>query len=174
MRENTKALAEFEKATLEALDEGAAYVPGFAQVYCEGGAMRQLNHSEPFDRLTVFFKNLSLGKEGELLPEVEEQIRQHILSQVVNPEDCVWTRLLTPRDLQQLFHFPEGNIDHTVLVGGQTYFDRTYSDAPATHFYRFGDLDNVYMCGAGTYPMGSVSGTPGYMCSQELLRQIAG
>ena len=84
----------------------------------------------------------------------------------------MWTRLLTPRDLQQLFHFPGGNIDHTVLVGGQTYFDRTYSDHPTTNFYRFGDLDNIYMCGAGTYPMGSVSRTAGYMCSQERLRRI--
>ncbi len=166
-------LAEFEKATLDVLDAEVAYAPGFAQVYCEGAGMRELGHAEPFDRLTVFFKNLSLGREGQALPEVEEQVRQLILSQVENPKDCVWTRLLTPRDLQQLFHFPGGNIDHTVLVGGQTYFDRTYSDDPATNFYRFGDLENVYMCGAGTYPMGSVSGTPGYMCSQEVLRQIA-
>jgi len=166
-------LAEFEKATLDVLDDDVAYVPGFAQIYCEGAAMRQLNHPESFDRLSVFFKNLSLGKEGQALPEVEEEIRQVVLSQVENPEDCVWTRLLTPRDMQQLFHFPGGNIDHTVLVGGQTYFDRTYSDDPATNFSRFGDLENIYMCGAGTYPMGSVSGTPGYMCSQEVLRRIA-
>lgn len=166
-------LVEFEKATLEVLDAEVAYAPDFAQVYCEGAGMRQLGHAEPFDRLTVFFKNLSLRREGQALPEVEEQVRQLILSQVENPKDCVWTRLLTPRDLQQLFHFPGGNIDHRVLVGGQTYFDRTYSDDPATNFYRLGGLENVYMCGAGTYPMGSVSGTPGYMCSQEVLRQIA-
>lgn len=165
-------LAAFERATLDVLDGDAAYAPGFAQVYCEGGAMRALKHSEPFDRLAVFFKNLPLGEEGEAQPEVEEEIRRLVLSQIENPEDCVWTRLLTPRDLQQLFHFPGGNIDHTVLVGGQTFFDRTYSDDPATSFYRFGNLDNVYMCGAGTYPMGSVSGTPGYMCSQELLRRV--
>lgn len=96
-----------------------------------------------------------------------------ILAQVENPEGCVWTRLLTPRDLQQLFHFPGGNPDHTMLVDGQTFFDRTYADDPATDFYRFGDLDSVYLCGSGTYPCGSVTGTPGYMCSQQLLRQFA-
>lgn len=32
-------------------------------------------------------------------------------------------------------------------------------------------LDNVYLCGSGTYPCGSVTGTPGYMCSQQLLRR---
>ena len=75
-----------------------------------------------------------------------------------------------PRDLQQLFLFPEGNLDHTMLTGGQTYFDRTYSDDPEKSFYRFGGIDNAYLCGSGTYPCGSVTGTPGYMCSQQLLR----
>ena len=51
-------------------------------------------------------------------------------------------------------------------------FDRNYADDPATGFYRFGGLDNVYLCGAGTYPCGSVAGTPGYMCSQQLLRDV--
>ncbi|MCJ8269494.1 MAG: hypothetical protein MJK04_08835, partial [Psychrosphaera sp.] len=58
------------------------------------------------------------------------------------------------------------------LTGGQTYFDRNYADDPATSFYRFGSLDNVYLCGSGTYPCGSVAGTPGYMCSQQLVDNI--
>ena len=128
---------------------------------------------EPFDRLAVFFKNLSLGETGENLPQVEEQVKQKLLAQIENPQDCVWTRLLTPRDLQQLFHFPGGNLDHTMLTGGQTFFDRTYADNPATDFYRFGELENVYLCGSGTYPCGSVTGTPGFMCSQQLLRGMA-
>jgi phytoene dehydrogenase-like protein len=165
-------LSDFENATLGALDDDVPYTPGYAQIYCEGAAMRQLDHEEPFDRLAVFFKNLSLGDSGAALPEVEEQVRQKVLAQIENPQDCVWTRLLTPRDLQQLFHFPGGNLDHTMLVGGQTFFDRTYANDPATDFYRFGDLDNVYLCGSGTYPCGSVAGTPGYMCSQQLLRRF--
>jgi phytoene dehydrogenase-like protein len=167
-------LNDFETATLGALDDDVPYTPGYAQIYCEGAAMRQLEHREPFDRLAVFFKNLSLGENGAALPEVEDEVKQKILGLTENPEDCVWTRLLTPKDLQQLFHFPGGNLDHTMLVGGQTFFDRTYSDNPATDFYRFGDLDNVYLCGSGTYPCGSVTGTPGYMCSQQLLRSIEG
>jgi phytoene dehydrogenase-like protein len=164
------SLDDFEAATLDILDDDVPYAPGYAQIYCEGAAMRQLRHQEPFDRLAVFFKNLSLGESGAALPEVEDQVKQMILAQVENPEDCVWTRLLTPRDLQQLFHFPGGNLDHTMLVGGQTFFDRTYADDPATDFYRFGNLDSVYLCGSGTYPCGSVAGTPGYMCAQQLMR----
>ena len=164
-------LSDYENATLGVLDDNVPYTPGYAQIYCEGAAMRLLNHHETFDRLAVFFKNLSLGATGAALPEVEEQIKQTILAHIDNPQDCVWTRLLTPRDLQQLFHFPGGNLDHTMLVGGQTFFDRTYAEDPATDFYRFGNLDSVYLCGSGTYPCGSVTGTPGYMCSQQLLRR---
>ena len=163
---------EYEEATLKVMDTSVDYVPGYMQIYCEGAAMRQLGHSEPFDRLAVFFKNLSLGKNGAALPEVESNVRDKLLAYVDNPEDCVWTRLLMPKDLQQLFLFPGGNLDHTMLTGGQTFFDRTYSDDPARNFYRFGGLDNVYLCGSGTYPCGSVAGTPGYMCSQQLLRQV--
>jgi len=167
---SVNSLREFEDATLGVLDDNVPYIPGYAQIYCEGSAMRQLDHREPFDRLAVFFKNLSLGETGAALPEVEDQVKQMILTHIDNPQDCVWTRLLTPRDLQQLFHFPGGNLDHTMLVGGQTFFDRNYADDPATDFYRFGKLGNVYMCGSGTYPCGSVTGTPGYMCSQQVLR----
>jgi phytoene dehydrogenase-like protein len=143
---SVNTLDEFEAATLGVLDEDVPYVPGYAQIYCEGAAMRQLAHEEPFDRLAVFFKNLSLGENGAALPDVEAEVREKVLAQ----------------------------IDNTMLVGGQTFFDRNYAADPATDFYRFGELDNVYLCGSGTYPCGSVTGTPGYMCSQQLLRRLSG
>ena len=167
---SVSSLDEYERATLEVMDTDADYVPGYLQVYCEGAAMRQLNHDEPFDRLAVFFKNLKLGRTGAELTAVEHQVRDTVLEYIDNPGDCVWTRLLMPKDLQQLFLFPGGNLDHTMLTGGQTYFDRTYADDPEASFYRFGSLDNAYLCGSGTYPCGSVTGTPGYMCSQNVLR----
>ncbi len=169
---SVSSIDEYEEATLKVLDDSTDYAPGFMQVYCEGAAMRHLNHAEPFDRLAVFFKNLSLGEHGADLSNVETQVREKLFEHIENPQDCVWTRLLTPKDLQQLFHFPGGNLDHTMLTGGQTFFDRTYADDPATSFYRFGSLDNVYLCGSGTYPCGSVTGTAGYMCAQQLLRHI--
>ena len=156
------------------LDDDVAYEPGYLQVYCEGASMRQLGLNESFDQLTVFFKNLSLGDGGADLDDVREQVREKLFQYIQNPADCVWDRLLTPKDLKDIFLFPGGNIDHTLLTGGQTYFDRNYSNQPATNFYRFGDLENVYMCGSGTYPCGSVTGTPGYMCSKELLRGLDG
>ena len=167
---SVSSVEEYERATLKVLDTDVDYVPGYMQVYCEGAAMRQLRHDEPFDRLAVFFKNLSLGRTGTELTRVEHEVRDTLFGYIDNPEDCAWTRLLMPRDLQELFLFPGGNLDHTMLTGGQTYFDRNYADDPAQSFYRFGSLANAYLCGSGTYPCGSVTGTPGYMCSRQLLR----
>lgn len=167
---SVSSIDEYEEATLKVMDTSVDYAPGYMQIYCEGAAMRHLRHKEPFDRLAVFFKNLSLNRTGEELADVERQVRETLFEKIANPEDCVWTRLLMPRDLQQLFLFPGGNLDHTMLTGGQQFADRQFSSDPSKDFYRFGDLENVYLCGSGTYPCGSVTGTPGYMCSQQLLR----
>jgi phytoene dehydrogenase-like protein len=163
-------VADYEAATLAVLD-GEEFAPGYFQVYCEGAGMRQLGLDEPYDRLAVFFKNLALGKTGDQLPDVEAEVRQIILSHIDNPEDCVWSRLLTPRDLQQTFGFPGGNIEHTMLVEGQSYFDRQYAEDASRRFYQFGEYEKVSICGSSTYPCGSVAGTPGYMCVSELLRR---
>jgi phytoene dehydrogenase-like protein len=163
------SLSGFEAAASD-VTRGTAYSPGYMQIYCEGAAMRQMGLHEPFDRLAVFFNFLALDRPGAEWPQVEAQVRRTALNLISNPQDCVWTRLLTPRDLQETFLFPGGNLDHTMLVAGQTYFDRGYSSDPRTQFYRLGGDDRVHVCGAGTYPCGSVAGTPGYMCAKQLLR----
>lgn len=160
----------FEAAAAAVADGGTDYRPGYAQVYCEGAAMRHMGLDEPFDRLAVFFNFLGLERPGQELPEVEARIREAVLARVANPEDCAWSRLLTPADLRATFGFPAGNLDHTMLVGGQTFADRGYAPDPEHGFYRFGGHAHVHLCGAGAYPCGSVAGTPGYMCARQLLR----
>jgi phytoene dehydrogenase-like protein len=166
-----ETLADFERATLRAASGEVAYEPGYIQVYCEGAAQRQLGHAESFDRLTLFFKNLAFDKRGAELPEVVEAVKAQLFPHLRNPADCAWSRLLTPRDLQQLFLFPSGNIDHAMLTGGQHFADRQYGQGAADDFYRFGRWPNLAYCGAGAYPCGSIAGTPGYMCAQQLLRR---
>ncbi|MBS0580627.1 MAG: NAD(P)/FAD-dependent oxidoreductase [Proteobacteria bacterium] len=166
------SLSGFEAAA-NRVAQGTPYSPGYMQIYCEGAAMRQLGLHEPFDRLSVFFNFLALDRTGADWPEVKAHVRQTVLALTSNPEDCVWSKLLTPRDLQETFLFPGGNLDHTMLVAGQTYFDRGFSSDPLRHFYRLGDDERVHVCGAGTYPCGSVAGTPGYMCAKQLLRVSA-
>ena len=168
-----ESLADFERATLRVASGEVDYEPGYIQIYCEGAAMRQLGLAEPFDRLTLFLKNLALDKRGEALPDVAEAVKAQLFPHLRNPEDCVWSRLLTPKDLQQLFLFPGGNIDHTMLVGGQTFADRQFAPDPSRDFYGFGRWSNLSYCGAGAYPCGSIAGTPGYMCAQQLIRKSA-
>jgi len=167
------SVARFEEATLRVTTGGSDYAPGYIQIYCEGAAMRELGIHESFDRLTLFFKNMALGSRGDALPQVEAAVKALVLDHIENPEDCVWSRLLAPRDLQHLFLFPGGNLDHTMLVGGQTFFDRQFSADPRSEFYRFGRKPNVWYCGAGAYPCGSIAGTPGYMCARQLVRAAA-
>ena len=169
-----ETLADFERATLRAASGEVDYEPGYIQIYCEGAAMRQLGLAEPFDRLTLFFKNLALDQQGDALPEVAEAVKAQLFRHLSNPEDCVWSRMLTPKDLQQLFLFPGGNIDHTMLVGGQTFFERQFAQDPTRDFYRFGQWPNLAYCGAGAYPCGSIAGTPGYICAQQLIRRQIG
>ena len=167
----TDTVEALEAATVAVVD-GEEFAPGYYQIYCEGAAMRCMGLAEPLDRLSVFFKNLALGQTGEQLASVQTQVKASILSYIANPEDCMWTRLLTPRDLQQTFGFPGGNLEHTMLVDGQSYFARQYATGANRRFYQFGAFENVSICGSSTYPCGSVAGTPGYMCAAELLRHL--
>ncbi len=166
-----ETLEAFERATLRPVSDNVDYEPGYIQIYPEGAAMRQLGLTEAFDRVTLFFKNLALDREGAVLPDVAAAVRSQVFAHLENPEDCVWSRLLTPRDLQRLFLFPGGNLDHTVLVGGQTFFERQFAADPERDFYQFGSWPNLSYCGAGSYPCGSIAGTPGYMCARQLLRK---
>ncbi len=171
----------FAVDSIKAFDEAAQsvvndsiYTPGYFQIYCEGAAVRMMGLTESFDRISVFFKNLALGPNGRELEWVESDVKRIVLDHISNPEDCVWSRLLTPRDLQQIFHFPGGNLDHTMLVNGQTFHDRTYTWDTKNRFYQLGSHPNASICGASTYPCGSVTGTPAYMCVKELLRDWNG
>jgi len=169
---SVNSIEQFEESTVSVLNQNRDYVPGYMQIYCEGGAMRIMNCNEPYDRIAVFMKNFSLNNKGEDLRSIKESVLQKLFQYINNPEDCIWTRLLTPKDLKETFHFPGGNIDHTVLTGGQTFFDRNFSSDPENHFYRLLDNENAFICGAGTYPCGSIAGTPGYMCSQEVIKYM--
>ena len=49
---------------------------------------------------------------------------------------------------------------------------RQYAADAKRRFYQFGEYENASICGSSTYPCGSVTGTPGYMCVSELQRKF--
>src|SRR5262249_58017278 len=131
----------------------------------EVAAMPLLGLTEPYDRITLSFKNLGLGRTGDELDDVKTRVTAQLLAHVDNPEDCVWSRLLTPKDLQELFLFPGGNLDHTELTVGQQFADRQFAADPAQEFYRFGGWSHPAHCGGGSYPCGAIAGTPRYIAA---------
>ncbi|MFN8575033.1 MAG: FAD-dependent oxidoreductase, partial [Gemmatimonadaceae bacterium] len=77
---SVETLEAFERATTGVRSGDTVYQPGFVQVYCEGAAMRRLGLNEPYDRLTLFFKNLALGTRGDALDDVKQQVMAQVLS----------------------------------------------------------------------------------------------
>lgn len=145
------------------------FSPACFQVYCEGQAMRKMGWNEPYDYLSVFTKDVGFGKKGSEMATAHETVKRGVLSRIENPKACFWSVFLSPADLKEKFYFPEGNIDHMELRQGQNFSERSFSTSPS-HFYQWGGFENVFYCGAGSYPCGSVAGTPGYLAATEFLR----
>ena len=163
------SLQSFENASQNALKNIDTYFPGFIQVYPEGSAQRKMNNKEDFDKLIFFTKNFSYDKAASRLEDVKEKIISTVIPHIENPDDLVYSKFLTPKDLNETFLFPKGNIDHTTLTGNQNYDKRTFSNNK-DNFYSYYGYENIYYCGAGSFPCGSVAGTPGYMCSKQIIR----
>ncbi|MDG2396119.1 MAG: FAD-dependent oxidoreductase [Flavobacteriaceae bacterium] len=163
-------LDDFEKNSQRVINPNYNYEPGYIQIYCEGAAQRKLNNIEAFDKLILFTKNFSFNKKSEDLEVIKNKILDKVFCHIKNPEDCIYSNFLTPLDLKNKFHFPEGNIDHIMLTDKQTFMDRSYSNDPKNKFYQYSNYENIFYCGAGAYPCGSVGGTAGYMLAKQLIK----
>jgi phytoene dehydrogenase-like protein len=162
-------LNHLEEASQNALKNSGDYFAGFIQIYPDGSAQRTMNNKENYDKLILFTKNLSYDKKADDLDKVKNEIIKTVLPYIENADDLVYSKFLTPKDLNETFFFPKGNIDHITLTGKQNFNKRTFSKNP-NNFYSYYDLKDVYYCGAGSFPCGSVAGTAGYMCSKQLIR----
>ena len=87
--------------------------------------------------------------------------------------DLLETIFLTPKDLKEKFFFPKGNIDHMTLTKNQNFNKRTFSSNPDSNFYQYFNHENIYYCGAASFPCGSVAGTPGYICSKQIVEKYS-
>lgn len=168
---NSSSLDEFERSTQSVVSGGVDFSQHHFQVYPDGVAMKRVGDPRNYEVVNIFFKDLAFGKEAHDLKVVKQFVDQLTLSRVRNYQDFIWSRLLTPKDMSNIFYFPRGNIDHIQLSSGQNFADRTFSTNPKLSFYQFGDNQNIHYCGAGAYPCGSVAGIPGYLCAQEIIRR---
>ena len=154
-----------------ALNSQNNYTPGYIQIYPDGAAQRKLNNSENFDKIICFTKNFSFNKNSDDLIYAEQNIIEKISKLISNPEDLVGTKFITPKDLNEVFFFPKGNIDHLAMDGSQNFEKRTFSSDPINNFYNYSNYENIFCGGAGTFPCGSVSGTAGYMSSKQIIKK---
>jgi phytoene dehydrogenase-like protein len=76
--------------------------------------------------------------------------------------------IVTPLDIEQVAGLPEGNIFHGELLGPQMYFFRP---APGWNQYRT-PIEGYYQCGSGTHPGGCVTGGPGRLASQQVIKDL--
>lgn len=166
---SNNTLDDFENSSQKSAKGENDYNPSFIQVYAEGAAQRLMNNHEPFDKLIFFTKNISHNKKSEQIPDVKEKIMELMFNYIENPEDCVGTEFITPKDLTETFYFPRGNIDHMALNKGQNFEDRHFSSDLKNGFYSYHDYEDILYCGAGSYPCGSVAGTAGYMCAKQII-----
>ncbi len=73
--------------------------------------------------------------------------------------------VITPRDIEEMFQTPGGNIFHISMTPDQLWSNRPVRELSE---YR-APIKGLYLCGADMHPGGGVSGVPGYLCSTEAL-----
>ena len=163
-------LLDFEKSSQNAKKNILDYNPGYIQVYPEGAAQRKMGNVEKLDKLILFAKNFSFSKNASLLYKAENKIISLLSKHIENIDDLVETIFLSPKDLNEKFYFPQGNIDHMTLTKNQNFNKRTFSSNPDINFYQYFNHENIYYCGAASFPCGSVAGTPGYICANQIIK----
>lgn len=76
--------------------------------------------------------------------------------------------VLSPRDLEDAYGFPEGQEYHAELALDQAFWMRP---VPALARYR-APINGLYLCGPGTHPGGGIAGAAGANAAREVLRDF--
>lgn len=79
--------------------------------------------------------------------------------------------VITPLDLEKVYHITGGNIFHGSMVGLENLFDNR-PIKEAAHYRT--PLAGYYLCGSGSHPGGGVSGMPGHNAAHRILADLAG
>jgi phytoene dehydrogenase-like protein len=96
-------------------------------------------------------------REGRSLIDTLSEYTEDIEEKIIN-----WT-LLTPLDFERRTFLTDGNIRHLDMIPGQMLFSRLGYLTP---------IGGLYLCGAGTYPGGEVTGAPGHNAAQLVLADL--
>jgi phytoene dehydrogenase-like protein len=123
--------------------------------------------------MTCFVQYLPYRLAGSDWEREREPLERQLLRQIGRfvpavPRSVIASRLLTPRDLEDVFGLTEGNIFHGDLRADQLFFMR-----PLPGCARYASpVRALYLCGAGTHPGGGVTGAPGHNAAQRILADL--
>ena len=104
------------------------------------------------------------GSWADMRDEIGERIIDVITEYAPNFRDSLieWS-VQTPEDIQTRVGMTDGNIRHLDMIPSQLLSQRQP--------YRT-EVRNFYMCGAGTHPLGEVTGAPGHNAAHAILRDL--
>jgi phytoene dehydrogenase-like protein len=117
-----------------------------------------------------FHPNLNEGKSwDDCKHEAANSVIEKISQQVPNfRESIIGMQVISPLDLEREWGLIGGDIFH-----GQMHLDQMYMLRPITgHADYRGPVKNLYLCGSGTHPGGSVTGMPGYNSAREIIKDF--
>ena len=94
----------------------------------------------------------------DTLSHYAPDIRDHILH----------AQTLTPADLESQYSLADGGMYHGQMMLDQLLFMRP---VPGWGYYRT-PISGLYLNGAGTHPGGGITGEPGRLAAQEILKDL--
>ena len=99
--------------------------------------------------------------------ELTERCLDHLRAYVTNLDEIIIDKVLfTPQDFEDQFYLTESTMHH-----GDLFPDQNFSLRPIAGYsdYRT-PVKNLYLCGSGAFPGGSVSGAPGHNAAHEIIK----
>lgn len=86
-----------------------------------------------------------------------------------NIRECIddWV-VITPKDLEEDYSIRTQSCWHVIMKP-----ERLFEDRPIAELANYETpIKNLYLCGAGMHPGGTVTGAPGYNCAQTILQKV--
>lgn len=105
------------------------------------------------------------ARRGALAARVVEMLSQHVpgFGALVKARS-----VLSPRDLETLHGWPEGQLHHAELTLAQAFWMRPL---PGSACYRM-PIAGLYLCGPGTHPGGGIAGAAGANAARVILQDF--
>ncbi|MEM0439360.1 MAG: NAD(P)/FAD-dependent oxidoreductase [Sulfolobales archaeon] len=157
-----------EKAYSEALMEGMSRNP-WVSVNVQSYLDRTVA-PEGWHIASLFVQYTSRKSPGNWGEEDREKLVERVFTVLENyysgfRKNAEKIMIITPRDIEEMFQTPGGNIFHISMSPDQLWSNRP--DRELSNYRT--PVKGLYLCGADTHPGGGVSGVPGYLCSTEAL-----